>query len=327
MKKPLLILCCVAAALGLPFVFYPIYLMEALCYAIFASALNLLFGYAGLLSFGHAAFFGTAAYVAGYCVKILHFGPLAGIACGALSAALLSLVIGSLSIRRQGIYFAMITFAFGEMVYFAALQAPFTGGEDGLQSIPRGHLFGLIDLSNDRAMYYFVLAIAVATGLAIYRIINSPFGNILVAIRENEQRAISLGYSVGRYKLLAFVMSATLSGVAGATKALVFHFSSLNNIHWHQSGEVVLMTLLGGVGTFFGPALGAVFVVSLEHFLAEMGEWVTFIIGATFVVCVLTFRRGVVGELVAYRTRANKQRVLPRPAEGWQANGLKGTLS
>lgn len=294
-------------ALIAPTVLYPTILMQVLCFALFASAFNLLFGYTGLISFGHAAFFGFAAYISGYTAKELGFTPEIAILCGGLSAALLGLVIGSLAIRQQGIIFAMITMALAEVVYFVCLRAPFTGGEDGLQSVPRGHLFGLIDLNNSFAMYYFVLAIFVACSFLIYRIIHSPFGQVLKAIRENESRAISMGYKTDHYKLVAFVLSATLAGIAGATKTLVFQLASLSDVHWHKSGEVVLMTLLGGLGTITGPWVGAAFVVALGDGLAEIGEWVPFILGATFVVCVLMFRRGIVGELEFFlKARADR---------------------
>jgi branched-chain amino acid transport system permease protein len=298
--KQLMLIVTFAFFLICPALFYPVFLMEGLCYVLFACSLNLLFGYGGLLSFGHAAFFGSAAYITGYSVKVIGLSPEIGMLAGALISAALGIVIGLLAIRCRGIYFAMITFAMAEMVYFIALQAPFTGGEDGLQSIPRGHLFGLVDLENDLVMYYFVLGVVTAGVCFLYRIVNSPFGQVLRAIRENESRAISLGFNVDRYKLIAFVLSATLSGVAGATKALTFHFASLSEVHWHQSGEVVLMVLLGGLGTFAGPIVGAFFVVTLQHYLAEIGEWVTFTIGAIFVLCVLAFRRGFVGELIPY---------------------------
>lgn len=300
-----------AFALIAPALFYPVFLMQALCFAIFASAFNLLFGFGGLLSFGHAAYFGFAAYVCGYAVKSLGVTPEVGILCGAASAALLGWIIGALSIRRQGIIFAMITFAFAEVVYFICVQAPFTGGEDGMQNVPRGRLFGLIDLGNQWTMYYFVLAIFVACLGVVYRIVNSPFGQVLRAVRENESRAVSLGYKTERYKLLTFVLSATLSGIAGATKTLVFQFATLTDVHWHKSGEVVLMTLLGGIGTMLGPSVGAILVVTLNDSLAALGEWVTFIIGAIFVVCVLTFRRGIVGEIAAHlRERVRGQRIV-----------------
>jgi branched-chain amino acid transport system permease protein len=291
--------------LAAPFFAYPEFLMQCLCFALFASAFNLLFGYTGILSFGHAAFFGSAAYICGHTVKVMDFTPELGILAGALTAGLLGFVIGGLAIRRQGIYFAMITLALAEVVYFVALQAPFTGGEDGLQSVPRGHLFGVIDLSSSFVTYYFVLAIFIGCSFLIHRIVHSPFGQILKAIRENETRAVSLGYTVDLYKLTAFVLSATLSGIAGATKVLVLQFASLSDVFWHKSGEVVLMTLLGGIGTLAGPPVGAVLVVGLNEYLAGLGEWVTFIIGAIFVGCVLAFRGGIVGELAGWIGKLN----------------------
>jgi branched-chain amino acid transport system permease protein len=285
-----------------PFVMYPTFLMKVLCFALFASAFNLLLGYVGLLSFGHAAFFGFSAYVCGYACRSLGAPPELGILAGTISAGVLGAIFGSLAIRRSGIYFAMITLALAQLVYFIEVEAPFTGGEDGLQGIPRGHLLGVIDLSNNLAMYYLVLAIYLAGFWLIHRTIHSPFGQILKAIRENEARAISLGYAVDRYKLLAFVLSATLAGLAGATKAIVFQLASLTDAHWHTSGEVVLMTLLGGLGTVLGPSVGALTIVSLENWLADrVGSWVTVIMGGIFVVCVLVFRRGIVGELRALR--------------------------
>jgi branched-chain amino acid transport system permease protein len=276
-----------------------VFVMQALCFAIYASAFNLLFGYTGLLSFGHAAFFGFAAYVTGYAVKVIGVTPEIGILVGGLAGAALGALIGGLAIRRQGIYFAMITFALAEVVYFVCVQAPFTGGEDGLQSVPPGRLFGLVDLDRPLTMYYLVLVEFILCLLVIRRIVDSPFGQVLKGIRENETRAISLGYRTNRYKLLAFVLSAGLSGIAGGTKTIVMQFASLSDVHWHRSGEVVLMTLLGGVGTISGPPLGALFVVTLNEQLAELGEWVTFILGAIFVACVLAFRRGFVGTLAS----------------------------
>ncbi len=287
-----------------PFALYPTFLMKVLCFALFACAFNLLLGFAGLLSFGHAAFFGSAAYVCGYLCKEQGWSPELGILAGTAVAALLGWVFGSIAIRRSGIYFAMITLALAQLVFFLALQLPFTGGEDGLQGIPRGKLLGLIDLSDNLSMYFFVFGVFMAGFLLIYRTIHSPFGQILKAIRENEPRAISLGYDVHKYKLLAFVLSAALAGMAGATKALVFQLASLTDAHWHMSGEVVLMTLLGGLGTILGPAVGAMTIVTLETQLADkVGSWVTVIIGVIFVVCVLAFRRGIVGELTALRQR------------------------
>lgn len=296
----LLLLGLIAPLLGL----YPVFVMKLLCFALFAAAFNLLLGFTGLLSFGHAAFFGTAAYVTGYLIKSQHFTPELGLLVGALAAGLLGLMIGLVAIRRQGIYFAMITLAMAQMVFFICLQASFTGGEDGLQGVPRGALFGLISLASDTVLYYLVLAVFVACFLAIARIVNSPFGQVLKMIRENEPRAISLGYEVDRYKLLAFVLSAALAGLAGALKTLVMGFATLSDVHWSMSGEVILMTLLGGVGTFFGPVFGAGLVISLQNLLADkVGSWVTVIIGVIFVVCVLAFRKGVVGELQAYLER------------------------
>ena len=287
----------VALLLVAPYVLYPIFVMKVLCFALFASAFNLLIGYVGLLSFGHAAFFGTGSYMAGYALKAWGFPPEIAVVFGAAVAALLGLVFGLLAIRRQGIYFAMITLALAQMVFFFYLQAPFTGGEDGLQGIPRGVMFGLLDMNDTMTLYFAVLAIFLTGFFVIYRTIHSPFGQVLKAIRENEPRAISLGYDVDRYKLVAFVISATLAGGAGATKALVFELSSLTDVHWTMSGEVVLMALLGGLGTVFGPAVGALVIVSLQNYLAQFGAWVTVIQGVIFVLCVLSFRRGIIGEL------------------------------
>jgi len=289
-----------ALMLAAPAVVYPVLVMKILCFALFACAFNLLIGYTGLLSFGHAVFLGTAGYVAGHSIKVWGFPPELGLITAALAAAALGWVIGSLAIRRSGIYFAMITLALAQMMYFFFLQAPFTGGEDGLQDVPRGRLLGVIDLANDYNLYYFVLAIFVFAFWLIHRTIHSPFGQVLKAIRENEARAISLGYDVAKYKLLAFVLSAGLAGLAGATKTLVFRFATLTDAHWHTSGEVVLMTLLGGMGTVFGPVVGAATIVTLQNELADkVGSLVTVIMGAIFVVCVLAFRRGIVGELGA----------------------------
>ena len=282
---------------------YPVFLMKALCFALFACAFNLLLGFGGLLSFGHAMFLGTAGYVCAHAAKAWGFTPELAIATGTAAAAVLGAVVGALAIRRQGIYFAMITLAVAQMMYFFYLQTPFTHGEDGIQSVPRGRLFGLLDLSQPLVMYYTVLTIFIAGFLLIYRIIHSPFGQVLKAIRENEPRAISLGYDADRYKLLAFVLSATLAGLAGATKAIVFQLASLTDVHWSMSGEVVLMTLLGGMGTIFGPVVGAFVIAGLENYLAGFGEWVTIITGAIFVVCVLAFRRGIVGEIAAWWAR------------------------
>ncbi len=289
-----------AIMLVAPTVIYPVLVMKVLCFALFACAFNLLIGYTGLLSFGHAVFLGTAGYVAGHSIKVWGFPPELGLIFAALAAAALGWVIGSLAIRRSGIYFAMITLALAQMMYFVFLQAPFTGGEDGLQGVPRGKLLGFIDLKDDLNLYYFVLAIFIFGFWIIHRTIHSPFGQVLKAIRENEARAISLGYDVAKYKLLAFVLSAGLAGLAGATKTLVFRFATLTDAHWHTSGEVVLMTLLGGMGTVFGPVVGAATIVTLQNELADkVGSLVTVIMGAIFVVCVLAFRRGIVGELGA----------------------------
>jgi branched-chain amino acid transport system permease protein len=306
-----------------PAVAYPVFLMKALCFALFACAFNLLIGYVGLLSFGHALYFGWAAYISAHLAKVgkltlpYWFGgwhwfviplpplsPELAILGGALVAAVLGLIAGSLAIRRQGIYFAMITLALAQMMFFFAVQAPFTGGEDGIQAVPRGHLFGVVDLSNQTTLYYVVLVLFLACFLLIYRIIHSPFGEVLKAIRENEPRAISLGYKTDRYKLVAFVLSTTLAGIAGATKAIVFQLASLTDVHWTMSGEVVLMTLVGGLGTVFGPVLGAFVIVSMENYLAEFGQWITVIQGVIFVACVLLFRRGIIGEIAhALRVR------------------------
>lgn len=303
----------VAAGMGAPFLVYPVFAMKVLCFALFACAFNLLTGYTGLLSFGHAAFLGSAGYVTGHTVKALGFPPELGILAGAATAAMLGYVIGSLAIRRSGIYFAMITLALAQMIYFVALQMPFTGGEDGLQGVPRGMLFASVDLRDPLAMYYLVFAIFLFGFWVVYRTINSPFGQVLKAIRENEPRAISLGYDVEKYKLAAFVISAALSGLAGGTKSLVFQLASLTDAHWHMSGEVVLMTLLGGMGTVFGPIIGAALVVSLQNYGADIGEWVTVITGAIFVVCVLLFRRGIVGELTALLQKVTSNAEAQRP--------------
>ena len=290
----------VAVLLVAPFLVYPIFAMKVLCFALFASAFNLLLGYVGLLSFGHAAFFGMASYTSAHAAKIWGVTPELAILLGAMVAAGLGLVFGALAIRRQGIYFAMITLALAQMVYFFALQIPFTGGEDGIQAVPRGHLFGFINLANDLTLYYVVAAIFLIGFLLIYRIIHSPFGHVLKAIRENETRAISLGYSANRYKLVVFLLSATLAGVAGATKAIVFQLASLTDVHWTMSGEVVLMTLIGGVGTIIGPFVGALIVLSIVNYLAGFGAWVTVIEGVWFVACVLLFRHGIIGVLSSW---------------------------
>ncbi len=286
-----------AFGLVAPFLLYPVFLMKVMCFALFACAFNLLLGYGGLLSFGHAAFFGSASYVSAHAAKVWGFTPELAILAGTLAGALLGVAIGALSIRRQGIYFAMVTLAFAQMIFFFSVQAPFTGGEDGIQAVPRGSLLGLLDLSPDRTLYYFVLAVVFFGLLLIYRIIHSPFGQVLKAIRENEPRAVSLGYRVNRYKLAVFVMSATLSGLAGATKAIVFQLASLTDVYWTMSGEVVLMTLLGGMGTVFGPLVGAAIIVTMQNYLATFGAWVTIIQGIIFVLGVLLFREGIVGVL------------------------------
>jgi branched-chain amino acid transport system permease protein len=298
---------------------YPVFVMKLMCYALFASAFNLLLGYTGLLSFGHAAFLGGSAYVAGQAMKVWGLTPELGLIAGTLTGALLGWVFGSLAIRRQGIYFAMITLALAQMVFFAALQAKFTGGEDGLQGVPRGRLFGVIDLQNDLTMYYVALVIVVAAFLLIVRTIHSPFGQVLKGIKENEPRALSLGYDVSRFKLLAFVISAALSGLAGSLKTLVLGFATLSDVHWSASGQVILMTLVGGLGTLSGPLVGSAVVVLLENKIGEFGhllarlttvEWfdtlgesVTIVTGLIFVVCVLAFRRGVMGEIIALADR------------------------
>ncbi|HEX6707963.1 MAG TPA: branched-chain amino acid ABC transporter permease [Albitalea sp.] len=294
-----------AVLIAAPFIgLYPIFMMKALCFAIFACAFNLLLGFTGLLSFGHAAFMGAAAYATGWLVRSAGWPPLAGLLAGMAVAAGIGLVVGLIAIRRQGIYFAMITLAMAQMVYFVCLQAPFTGGEDGLQGVPRGTLFGVLPLDNDIVLYFVVLAIFVAVFLFIVRIVHSPYGQVLKAIRENEPRAVSLGYDVDRYKLLAFVLSTALAGLAGSLKTLILGFATLSDVHWSLSGEVVLMTLLGGMGTFAGPVIGAFTIIGLQDYLADrVGSWVTVIIGAIFVVCVIAFRKGFVGELAAWRKR------------------------
>ncbi len=283
-----------------PFVVYPIFLMKALCFALFACAFNLLIGFGGLLSFGHAMFLGTAGYVTAHAAKEWGLPPELAILAGTAASAALGAVTGLLAIRRQGIYFAMITLALAQMLYFFYLQAPFTHGEDGIQAVPRGKLFGFIDLADTLTMYFFVLAVFVLGFLLVYRTIHSPFGHVLKAIRENESRCLSLGYKTDYYKLIAFVLSAALSGLAGSVKALVFQLASLTDVHWTMSGEVVLMTLLGGLGTVFGPVVGAFVIIALENYLAEFGFWMTIVQGIVFVVCVLAFRRGIVGEIAAH---------------------------
>jgi branched-chain amino acid transport system permease protein len=283
-----------------PAVIYPVFLMKVMCFGLFACAFNLLLGYVGLLSFGHAMFLGMGGYTAAHAARVWGLTPELAILAGAAASCALGVVSGLIAIRRQGIYFAMITLALAQMIYFFCVQAPFTHGEDGIQAVPRGRLFGLIDLSDIRAMYALVLVVFFCGFLLIYRVIHSPFGQVLKAIRENEARATSLGYDVDRYKLLAYVLSATLSGAAGAVNALVFQLAALNAVHWTMSGEVVLMTLVGGLGTVFGPVAGALVVLAMENYLAQLGAWVTIVQGVIFVVCVLTFRRGLVGELARF---------------------------
>ena len=288
----------IAVALVLPLFVYPVFLMKVLCFGLFAAAFNLMLGFVGMLSFGHAAFLATGGYVTGYLMINAGLTPEVGILCGTAAAAALGYAFGKLSVKREGIYFAMVTLALAQLVFFLFLQAPFTEGENGLQGIPRGFLLGIVDLSNSNAMYYFVLAVFLLGFWLIHRAIHSPFGQVLKAIRENEARAISLGYDVKRYKLIAFVLSASLSGLAGATKSLVFQLESLTDAHWHMSGEVVLMTLVGGMGTIFGPLVGAGVIVGIENLFSggEMGNYIHIIMGVIFVVCVLMFRSGVVGE-------------------------------
>jgi branched-chain amino acid transport system permease protein len=315
MNKKVLYAVALLLALGAPFYLYPVFLMKVLCFALFACAFNLLIGFTGLLSFGHAAFFGGAGYIAGYAIKSLGLPTELGLILGTAFAALVGLVMGGLAIRRQGIYFTMITLALAQMLYFVFLQAPFTGGEDGLQGVPRGRLLGMLDLGNDLTMYYVVLAIVIAAFALIVRTIHSPFGQVLKAVKENEPRAISLGYDVDRYKLLAFVLSAALSGLAGATKTVVLGFETLTDAHWTMSGLVVLMTLVGGLGTIVGPIVGAIVIIALENKLGDLGaflarvtsvDWfntlgdsVTIVTGLIFIICVLAFRRGIVGEIAA----------------------------
>lgn len=309
----------VLAAIGIvmPLIgIYPTFLMECWCFALFACAYNLLLGYGGLTSFGHAAFFGGAAYITGYCVKTFGITPELGILAGAAFAAVLGFIIGSMAIRRHGIYFAMITLALAQMIYFVWLEAPFTGGEDGLQNVPRGRLFGFIPLNDTLTMYYVVFVIFLLGFLMIYRVINSPFGQVLRAIRENEARSLSLGYDIDRFKKLAFVLSAALSGLAGATNTIVFQLASLTDAHWTMSGEVILMTILGGVGTIFGPIVGAFLVVSLETQLAsQVGAWVQVIMGVIFAICILCFRNGIVGFILA---RIGRRKATISPASETQ---------
>ncbi|MFN7001159.1 branched-chain amino acid ABC transporter permease [Elioraea tepidiphila] len=282
-----------------PFFFFPVFLMKVLCFALYASAFNLLLGYVGLLSFGHAAYFGMGSYLSAHAAKVWGLTPELAILTGGLTSMALGAAFGFLAIRRQGIYFAMITLALAQMVYFFCVQAPFTGGEDGIQAVPRGYLFGVLDLRSDFTLYWVVAAIVLACFLFLYRIVHSPFGQVLKAIRDNEPRATSLGYRTDSYKLIAFVLSATIAGIAGGTKAIVFQIATLTDVNWPMSGEAVLMTLVGGIGTMFGPATGALVIVTMQNELAEFGAWVTVIQGAIFVACVLAFRRGIIGELQA----------------------------
>ncbi len=304
------LLMCLGLLIAAPYMgVYPIFMMKALCYAMFAMAFNLLMGFTGLLSFGHAAFFGVAGYTTGWLIRSAGYSPELGVLVGTAVAGLCGLGVGLLAIRRQGIYFAMVTLAMAQMFYFVFLQAPFTGGEDGLQGVPRGQLLGLISLENDLSLYFVVLAVFVALFLFVIRIVHSPFGQVLKAIRENETRAISLGYDVNKYKLMAFVLSTTAAGLAGAMKTLVLGFVTLNDAHWSLSGEVILMTLLGGLGTFAGPALGAFTIIGLQNFLADqVGSWINVIIGVIFVLCVVAFRRGFIGELKAWHASRQHSR-------------------
>lgn len=285
------------AAIAAPFVIYPFLLMQLLCFALFACAFNLLMGYGGLASFGHAAFFGSASYITAFSIKTLGFSPELALLSATAGSTLLGLVLGSLSIRRQGIYFAMVTLAFAQMIFFFCVQAPWTGGEDGIQSVPRGMLFGLLDISSDTVLYYVILAIVALSLIFLYRVVHSPFGQVLHGIRSNEARAISLGYRVQRYKLGVFVLSAALSGLAGALKCIVVQIATLADVHWSMSGEVLLMTLIGGIGTFVGPIVGAAVVVLMRTELAFLGEWVTVLHGIIFMACVVFFREGIVGRL------------------------------
>jgi branched-chain amino acid transport system permease protein len=280
-----------------PYFVYPVFLMKVMCFALFACAFNLLLGFGGLLSFGHAMFFGTSGYAAAHAAKVWGLTPELSVLFATLCATVLAWVVGLLAIRRQGIYFAMITLALSQMVYFVYLQTPFTGGEDGIQGVPHGQLFGLIDLNNETAMYIFVLCVFLIGFALVWRIVHSPFGQVLKAIRENEQRALSLGYDTDRFKLIAFILSGTVAGMAGGTKALVFQLASLTDVHWTMSGEVVLMTLVGGLGTLFGPVVGAAVIVTMQNYLAQLGSWVTVVQGLVFVVCVMLFRKGIVGEI------------------------------
>lgn len=294
-----------AALIAVPFTgIYPYFVMQALCFALFACAFNLLIGYGGLLSFGHAMFLGTAGYVTAHALKVWAVAPEIGVLVGMAAACALSVVTGLVAIRRQGIYFAMITLALSQLLYFLYLQTPFTHGEDGIQGVPQGRMFGILNLADTTTLYYVVLGVFLLAFLLIFRIINSPFGEVLKSIRENEQRAISLGYKTDQYKLLAYILSGTLAGLAGSLKIFVAQNASLTDVHWSMSGEVVLMTLVGGLGTVFGPVVGAFVIIAMQQYLAQFGQWVTVIQGSIFVICVLTFRRGVIGEIGHYFKRS-----------------------
>lgn len=311
MRTRYFVLILICLGIAAPFFVYPTFLMKVLCFALFATAFNLLLGFGGLLSFGHAAFFGGAAYVCAATVQQWGLTPEMGLLCGAVYAAVTGALFGWIAVRRAGIYFAMITLALSQLIFFLALQLPFTGGEEGIQGVPRGRLLGLFDLSDNIGMYFFVLLVCSVGFGIVYRTIHSPFGHALTAIRENEPRAISLGYDVAKYKLLAFIISATVTGLAGSLKALVFQLATLTDVHWHMSGQVVLMTIVGGLGTVLGPAIGALTIVSLENQLADrVGSWVTVIMGFVFVVCVLLFRKGMVGEVNAWWS-SRHQRTTP----------------
>ena len=307
MPAAVVLLLALALVPWVPQVVYPIFVMKLMCMALFACAYSLLLGFGGMMSFGHAAFFGSAAYMTGVAAKLWGLPPELALLLGTAAAALLGAIFGALAIHRQGIYLAMVTLALAQMVYFIFLQLPFTGAEDGMQQIPRGTLLGLIDLRNDFAMYYLVLLVTLGALWLIHRVVHSPFGHIVVAIREHEPRARSLGYPVERYKLMLFVLSAALSGLAGSLKALVFQLAALSDVHWHLSGDVVLMALLGGMHTVFGPAIGAAVVVGLQYYLDAFGGWVTLVTGLIFIVCVLSFRSGIAGAVAALR---------PRPRDG-----------
>jgi len=302
-RQRIALLVAVVLLCAAPYVAYPIFLMKVMCFALFACAFNLLLGYAGLLSFGHAMFFGVAGYASAHAAKVWGLTPELSIGFGVLVAAALGAVVGRLAIRLAGIYFAMITLAFAQMIYFYCLQTPFTGGENGIQAVPRGKLLGLISLADNYSLYYFVLAVTLGGIAVTYRAVHSPFGEVLAAIRENEPRAVSLGYHTDHHKLIAFVLSAALSGLAGGTKAIVFQLASLTDVQWPTSGEVVLMTLVGGIGTITGPLVGATLVVMSEDLLASLGGWISVIQGFFFVLCVLLFRRGIVGSLAHWWPR------------------------